>query len=167
MCLCVLCVCVSVCVCPCVRMFVRVQRGRNWLWWWGEQLFGWRWGTPSWRENSAIPERKLGHKTQQNYNRLNYKMYDKSVIIHKIRIFPNFQNKVKNLHKYNNNDNNRAVPCQIIQYFWMLTPLPLRFCSPLHHPQIMPKWPIPENFNPQPFTVPKPLWPYCSDSRRK
>ena len=44
-------------------------------------------------------------------------MYDKSVIIHKIRIFPNFQNKVKNLNKYNNNDNNRAVPCQIIQYF--------------------------------------------------
>ena len=29
-------------------------------------------------------------------------MYDKSVIIHKNRIFPNFPNKVKNLHKYNN-----------------------------------------------------------------
>ena len=57
---------------------------------------------PPRRENSAIPERKLGHKTQQNYNRLNYKMYDQSVIIHKNRIFPNFQNKVKNLHKYNN-----------------------------------------------------------------
>ena len=27
------------------------------------------------RKNSAIPETKLGHKTQQNYNRLNYKMY--------------------------------------------------------------------------------------------
>ena len=31
------------------------------------------------RENSAIPETKLGQKTQQNYNRLNYK----SVIKHK------------------------------------------------------------------------------------
>ena len=30
-------------------------------------------------------------------------MYYKSVIIHKNRIFPYFQNKVKNLHKYNNN----------------------------------------------------------------
>ena len=35
------------------------------------------------RENSAIPETKLGQKTQQNYNRLNYKMNYKSVIIHK------------------------------------------------------------------------------------
>ena len=39
------------------------------------------------RENYAIPETKLGHKTQQNYNRLNNKMYYKSVIIHKNRIF--------------------------------------------------------------------------------
>ena len=65
-------------------------------------------------------------------------MYYKSVIIHKNRIFPYFQNKVKKLNKYNNtiirNDNKF-----IIQYFWMWTPLPLRFCPPLHHPQIVPK----------------------------
>ena len=30
-------------------------------------------------------------------------MYYKSVFIHKNRIFPYFQNKVKNLDKYNNN----------------------------------------------------------------
>ena len=29
-------------------------------------------------------------------------MYYKSVIIHRNRIFPYFQNKVKNLHKYKN-----------------------------------------------------------------
>ena len=28
---------------------------------------------------------------------------------------------------------NRVIPCQIIQYFWMLTPLPLRFCSLFHY----------------------------------
>ena len=38
-----------------------------------------------------------------------------------------------------------VILCQIIQYFWMLTPLPLTFCSIL----------IPENFNPQLFTVSK------------
>ena len=38
-------------------------------------------------------------KTQQNYDRLNYKMYYKAVIIHKNRIFPYFQNKVENLNK--------------------------------------------------------------------
>ena len=93
---------------------------------------------PPSRERSAMPETKLGHKSQQNYNRLNYKMYYKSVIIHKNRIFPYFQNKVRKLNKYNNitirNDNKF-----IIQYFWMWTPLPLRFCPPLHHPQIVPK----------------------------
>ena len=77
----------------------------------GGQLFGWWWGN--------------SHKTQQNYNRLNSKMYYKPVIIHKNRIFLYFQNKVKNLHKdNNNNDNNKVIPCQIIQYFWMLTPVP-------------------------------------------
>ena len=25
-----------------------------------------------------------------------------------------------------------VIPCQFIQYFWMLTPLPLRFCSFFH-----------------------------------
>ena len=53
------------------------------------------------RENSVIPKTNLGHKTQQNYSRLNYKMYYESIIIHKNRIFPYFQNKIKNLHKYN------------------------------------------------------------------
>ena len=33
-------------------------------------------------------------------------MYYKSVIIHKNRIFPYFQNKVKDLNIYNNNKNN-------------------------------------------------------------
>ena len=99
-----------------------------------KKIFGWWGGTghiPPCRKNSAIPETKLGHKSQQNYNRLNYKMYYKSVIIHKNRIFPYFQNKVKKI-KYNNiiiNDNNRIIPCQIIQYFWILTPLPLRVCT--------------------------------------
>ena len=69
----------------------------------------------------AIPEAKLGHKIQQNYNRLNYKMYYKSVLTHKNILLPYFQNKVKNLNKYNNiiiiNDNNRVTPCQIIRYF--------------------------------------------------
>ena len=32
-------------------------------------------------------------------------MYYKSVIIHKNRIFPYFQNKVKKLNKYNKNNN--------------------------------------------------------------
>ena len=52
---------------------------------------------PESAETHSIPETKLGHKAQQNYNRLNYKMFYKSVIIHKNRIFPYFQNKVKNL----------------------------------------------------------------------
>ena len=43
-------------------------------------------------------------------------MYYKFVIMRKKRIFLYFQNKVKHLHK-NNNDNNRVIPCQIIQYF--------------------------------------------------
>ena len=34
-------------------------------------------------------------------------MYYKSVMIHKNRIFPYFQNKVKNLNKYNNNNNEK------------------------------------------------------------
>ena len=46
-----------------------------------------------------MPETKLGHKTQQNYNRLNLKMFYQSVFIHKNRIFPYFQNKVKNVDK--------------------------------------------------------------------
>ena len=46
----------------------------------------------------SIPETKLEHKTQQNYNRSNYKIFYKSVIIHNNRIFPYFQNKVKNLN---------------------------------------------------------------------
>ena len=45
-------------------------------------------------------------KTRQNHDRLSFKMYYRSVIIHKKRIFPYFQNKVKNLNKYNNNNNN-------------------------------------------------------------
>ena len=68
-----------------------------------------------------MPETKLGHKSQQNYNRLNYKMYYKSVIIDKNVLLPYIQNKLKNLNKYNNiiiiNDNNRVIPCQIIRYF--------------------------------------------------
>ena len=44
------------------------------------------------------PETKLGHKTQQNYNKSNYKMFYKSVIILYTRIFPYFENKVKNFN---------------------------------------------------------------------
>ena len=50
---------------------------------------------PESTQTHPIPGPKLGHKTQQNYNRLNYKMFYKSVIIRKNRIFPNFENKVK------------------------------------------------------------------------
>ena len=62
-----------------------------------EQIFGWRGKDspipfPS-RENSAIQETKLVHKTKQNYNRLNYKMYYKSAIMHKNRIFLIFKIK--------------------------------------------------------------------------
>ena len=45
-----------------------------------------------------MPETKLGHQTLQNYNRSIYKMFYKSVIINKNRIFPYFENKVKNLN---------------------------------------------------------------------
>ena len=45
-----------------------------------------------------IPDTKLEHKTQQNDNKLNYKMYYKSVIVHKNRIFTYFENKVKKLN---------------------------------------------------------------------
>ena len=45
-----------------------------------------------------MPETELGHKTQQNYTRLNYEMFQKSVFIHKNRIFPYFQNKVQDLN---------------------------------------------------------------------
>ena len=54
-------------------------------------------------QTHLIPEAQLGHKTQQNYNKLNYKMYYKSVIIHKNRMFPYFQNKVKKIKQYDNN----------------------------------------------------------------
>ena len=94
-------------------------------------------GTPSIplsRENSAIRETKLGHKTQQNYNSWNYKMHYKSVIIHKNRILHYFQNKIKNLNKYNNNDNNRVIPCQIIQYFWMFDTLTSQILPTLSPP---------------------------------
>ena len=56
--------------------FARWKRGGA-----DEEIFGWWvWGPsphalPSSREKSAIPETKLGHKIQQKYNRLNYKMY--------------------------------------------------------------------------------------------
>ena len=45
-----------------------------------------------------IPETKLGHKTQQNYNKSNCKMFYKSVIILYTRIFPYFENKVKSFN---------------------------------------------------------------------
>ena len=77
-------------------------------------------GSGGWWGNE---EYKIRKKMEQ-VNRLNSKMYYKSVIIHKNKIFLYFQNKVKNLHKDNNNDNNKVIPFQIIQYFWMLTPLP-------------------------------------------
>ena len=102
----------SVCVC------VGGVGGNDFWWWLGdkslvrgessggifldgrdEQVFSW-WGetppipSPS-RENSAVRKTKLGHKTRQNYNRLDYKMYCKSAIIQKNRIFPYFQNKSK------------------------------------------------------------------------
>ena len=98
------CKCVYVCLC------LSVWEGIDFRWGgvgWGNNFLAGGRGTPSMspptpnRENSAIPETKLGHKTQRNYNRLNCNLYYKSVIIHKNRIFPYFQNKVKQLHKYN------------------------------------------------------------------
>ena len=53
---------------------------------------------PESASNHSIPETNLVHKTQQNYNRFNYKMFYKSVIIRNNRMFPYFQNKVKNLN---------------------------------------------------------------------
>ena len=55
-----------------------------------------------------MPEAKLGHKIQQNYNKLSYKIYYKSAMIHKKRMFPYFQNKVnkiKNIKKNNKKKN--------------------------------------------------------------
>ena len=49
----------------------------------------------------------------------------------------------------------RVISCQTIQYFWVLTPLPLRLCSFFHYLQIMLKWWVPENFRPQTLTTPK------------
>ena len=121
MCVCVcVCVCVRVCaciwVCECMRGVGKFGRGGGG----GPSVRLVVVGTPPIppsRENFAIPERKLGHKTQQkNFNILNLKMYYKFVMMHKNRIFLYFQNKVKHLHKNNNNDNNRVIPCQIIQY---------------------------------------------------
>ena len=136
------CVCVCVCACVCVHLGVWVHaRGRGiyfWWWWGGPTVRLVVVGTPPIppsRENSAIPERKFGHKTQQkDFNILNLKMFYKFVIMHKNRIFLYFQNKVKHLHKNNNNDNNRVIPCQIIQYLWILTHLPLIFCPTLSPP---------------------------------
>ena len=95
-----MCVCVCVCVCACEG------RGINFQWYGGATFWLVVGGLspaphPPSEENFAIPDTKLVHKTLENI-RLNYKMYYKSVIIHKNRIFPYFQNEVKNFHKYNN-----------------------------------------------------------------
>ena len=159
-----------------VEMVIQ-QKGID-FWWWGDKnlVRGESTGgrdifLEGVKQYFAIPEAKLGHKIQQNYNRLNYKMYYKSVIIDKNVLLPYIQNKLKNLNKYNNiiiiNDNNRVIPCQIIRYFQMLAPLLLRFCPTLHHLQIMPKRTISENVNPQLSTVLKPLRPYWSGSCRR
>ena len=54
-----------------------------------------------------MPEAKLGHKIQQKYNELSYKMYYKSAMIHKKRMFPYFQNKVKKLNNIKKNNNKK------------------------------------------------------------
>ena len=53
-------------------------------------------------------ETKLGHKTQKNFNRLNYKMFYKSVIIFKNRIFSYFQNEEKKFKQYNINNSDNS-----------------------------------------------------------
>ena len=58
-----------------------------------------------------MTDTKLEHKTQQNDNKLNYKMYYKSVIVHKNRIFTYFENKVKKL-------NNMIIIIVIIKHGW-------------------------------------------------
>ena len=47
----------------------------------------------------------------------------------------------------------RVISCQIIHYFWMLTPLLLRFCWFFQYLQIILKWSILENFSPDILTV--------------
>ena len=75
------CVCVCVCVCVYAKREMAFGGGRSNFSAGGGGVLS----TPPGRKNSAIPETKLGHptKTQQNYNRLNYKINYKSVIIHK------------------------------------------------------------------------------------
>ena len=51
-----------------------------------------------------MPEAKLGHKIQQKYDELSYKMYYKSAMIYKKRMFPYFQNKVKKLNSIKKNN---------------------------------------------------------------
>ena len=70
------CVCVFVCLCVCE----------------GELTFGDGGDSPQ-TPLPPVGQTKLGHKIHQNHNRLNTKMYYKSVIIHKNRTFPYFQNK--------------------------------------------------------------------------
>ena len=53
-------------------------------------------------------ETKLQHKTQKNFNRLNYKMFYQSVIIYKNRIFSYFQNEEKKFKQYNINDSDNS-----------------------------------------------------------
>ena len=93
MCVCV-CVCVRVRVCVFVFVCVCKEKGTELTFGGGGSNFSAGGGGlppyPPSRESSAIPETKLGHKTQQNYNILNYKMYWKSVIIHNNRILPDF-----------------------------------------------------------------------------
>ena len=73
---------------------------------------------PPSRENSAIPDTKLGRKTQQNYNRLNYKMYLLQSCNHtQEQKIPYFQNKVKNLYKYINNPQLSTVPKRLRPYW--------------------------------------------------
>ena len=51
-----------------------------------------------------MPAEKLGHKIQQKYDELSYKMYYKSAMIQKKRMFPYFRNKVKKLNNIKKNN---------------------------------------------------------------
>ena len=66
------------------------------------------WTRPCLNSFSTKLETKLGHKTQKNFSRLNYKMFDKSLIIFKNRIFSYFQNEEKKFKQYNINNSDNS-----------------------------------------------------------
>ena len=101
-CVCV-CLCLCVCVCMCVCVYVCACSS-------GEELTLVVGGATfrlkvedSFMEGKLCNTReKIRSQNPTKLQQIKLQVYDKSVIIYKNRIFPNFQNKVKNLHKYNN-----------------------------------------------------------------